>query len=254
MRAAIARSRCITSVLLVAALFLAACSGGDGDAPGSTGVGDPTTTVEPSVTVTPPPAEPVLEMERFETPSHNITCQSFTASLVCVIDSGLVPEPSHDFCPVDWIGLFIAVGELSGPSCSGDPGIKRSPAPVLEYERTWSRAGVTCDSETTGLTCRDDAGNGFSLAMVGWELLGKESAARAASGDLRKLVRKEARADYGVDPDTVDSPTLRAGDDCDGLQQAFVNVMVNADVPNVIYQACFASGTWYITDGPLVPD
>ncbi len=187
-------------------------------------------------------------------PSHNILCQSFPSSLVCVIDSGLVPEPSHEFCPVDWIGVFIQVGEFSGPSCSGDPGIDRSSAPVVPWGRTWSRAGVTCHSEQTGLTCQDANGNGFSLARAGWELLGKEAAARSAFGPLRKLVRKQARTDYGADPQAVDSPTLRAGDDCGGLQQAFANVAVDAQTPDAIYEACFVTGTWYITDGPLIPD
>jgi hypothetical protein len=194
-----------------------------------------------------------MSMERFETPSGNIHCQSFTTTLSCVIDSGLAPEPSHEFCPVDWLGLFIEVGEYAGPSCAGDEGIDRSDAREFPYGRTWERAGVTCRSQRSGLTCQDEAGNGFTLSMAGWQLLGKESAARAAFGDLRKMVRDQARGDFGSQLSEVHSPTLRAGNDCDGLQQAFVDLLLTDDTP-VIYEACYVSGTWHVTDGPLFPD
>ena len=65
---------------------------------------------------------PVLTTPRFETPSENILCESSASSLVCVIGTGLAPEPSSDFCGVDWIGLLIKVGRFAGPACSGDPG------------------------------------------------------------------------------------------------------------------------------------
>jgi hypothetical protein len=249
-------SRTIRS-LSVCVILLTACSDGGGEAgssaSSSTGASDATTSPAPSETSSPLP-EPTLQMKRFEMPSGNILCESFAESLVCVIDSGLVPEPSHDFCPVDWIGLFIQTGQYSGPSCSGDPGIDRAPAPRFDYTRMWSRAGVTCHSAKSGLTCEDGSGNGFTLASAGWTLLGKEGAATEAFSQLRKLVRKEARTDYGADPEAVPRPTLRGGDDCGGLQQAFVDVNVNVDVPNAIYEACFVSGTWHVTDGPLIPD
>jgi hypothetical protein len=253
-RATNARGHCTLVALLVIALLLAACSkseviNGGGNDPTTSGVTrGATSSVVPTT-----PSEPVLAMERFETPSHNILCQSFVNSFACVIDSGLVPEPSHDFCPVDWIGLFIQVGAYSGPSCAGDAGVDRTPATILPYGRRWARAGVRCRSEQTGLTCRDGDGNGFTLARAHWELLGKEAAATAAFGELRKLVRSEARDHFGSGLDSVHSPTLRAGDDCDGLQQAFVDLIVNPEGP-VIYEACFVSGTWQITDGPLFPD
>jgi hypothetical protein len=202
----------------------------------------------------PTPSEAaVLEMERFETPSGNILCHSFETSLTCVIDSGLVPDPSHDFCPVDWIGLLIEVGQFAGPACSGDPGIERTAAPEFPYEATWSRNGVTCRSANSGLTCRDDEGNGFMLASAGWRILRKGAAARAAFADLRAAVRAAAHEEFGSELSSVDRPTLRGGNECGNLQQAFVTLTVSGST-QVVYEACFVSGQWYITDGPLYPD
>jgi hypothetical protein len=199
---------------------------------------------------------PMLSTRRFQTPSRNILCQSHGSSLLCVIHSGLVPEPSAKFCPVDWIGLFVEVGRFAGPACSGDPGIQTGPATVVPYGSVWSRSGVTCRSEAVGLTCGDIAGNGFSLARAGWRLIGKRAAARSAFDELRQLVLEQAASDFTHPPHSVHGPTLRAGDDCDRMQQAFVDLLVDQrnrnDVP-VIYEACYVSGTWYI-DGPLFPD
>lgn len=245
-----------TVAVLILATLLSACSvesSGSGETSGEQG--ETTTGPTTSAQASPPSSStaPVMTMERFETPSGNIHCQSFTTVVSCVIDSGLAPEPSHDFCPVDWLGLFIQVGEYAGPSCSGDEGIDRSDARVFPYGRTWERSGVVCRSERSGLTCRDGSGNGFTLATAGWELLGKEAAARGAFGELRKRVRAQARDDFGPELSEAHSPTLRAGDDCRGLQQAFVDVVLTDGTP-AIYEACFVSGTWHVTDGPLFPD
>ena len=198
-------------------------------------------------------SSPALTTSRFETPSGNILCESSSSSLLCVIGSGLVPEPSHDFCPVDWIGVFIQTGEYAGPSCSGDPGISREPAEVLAYERTWALDGVTCLSESTGLTCQDQSGNGFTLARAGWSLLGKEDAATSAFPVLRRMVRMQARSDLPGQVGSVSSPHLRGGDDCGELQEAFVQMELTDGRP-AVYTACYVSGTWYMTAGPLFPD
>jgi hypothetical protein len=134
--------------------------------------------------------------------------------------------------------------------------MRTSPATVVPYGRVWSRSGVTCRSEAVGLTCRDTDGNGFSLARGGWRLIGKRAAARSAFDELRQMVLEQAASDFTQPPHSVHGPTLRAGNDCDGMQQAFVDFLVDQgnrnDVP-VIYEACYVSGTWYI-DGPLFPD
>ena len=89
--------------------------------------------------------------------------------------------------------------------------------------------------------------------MAGWSLLGKEDAATAAFNGLRSTVRTQARSDFPGQVTSVDPPVLRGGDDCGELQQAFVNVLL-ADGRPVIYEACYVSGSWHITAGPLFPD
>ena len=164
-----------------------------------------------------------------------------------------MPEPSHDFCPVDWIGVFIQVGKYAGPACSGDPGMSREQADVLAYGQTWAVDGVTCLSESTGLTCRDESGNGFTLARAGWSLLDKEAAATAAFTELRSMVRSQARSDIPGQVASVSAPVLRGGDDCGELQEAFVEMEL-ADGRPAVYTACYVSGIWDITAGPLHPD
>jgi hypothetical protein len=249
------RDRARRSLVLIALLVLAACSSdGGGASPSPTGsstLGSETASESP----TPSPSEqpPDLTSARFETPSGNILCESSSSSLLCIIDSGLVPEPSHDFCPVDWIGVFIQTGQYAGPACSGDPGISREPAEVLDYGLTWALEGVSCLSESTGLTCEDESGNGFTLARAGWSLLGKGKAATAAFHELRAMVRKQALIDLPGQVSAVPVPVLRAGDDCGELQEAFVPTELN-DGGTAIYTACYVSGTWNIASGPLYPD
>jgi hypothetical protein len=243
------------SLLLVGIVLLAACSSDGGeDASAPTGGSSPTsshTKAQPTGSTASDDQAPDLSTMRFQSKSGNIHCESTSSSsLLCVIDSGLVPEPSADFCPVDWIGVLIQSGEFAGPSCSGDPGISREPATVLEYGATWAVGDMSCLDESTGLTCQDQSGNGFTLAMAGWSLLGKENAARAAFPELRRMVRAQARADLSGQVARVPKPELREGDDCGELQGALVQLEL-VDGSPAIYSACFVTGTWYITAGPL---
>src|ERR1700675_2179326 len=154
-------------LILLGILALAACSSGGENPPGDSPSGSsetPTDTGSPSPSSEKPPE---LSTTRFETPSGNIVCESSSSSsssFLCVIGSGLVPEPSHDLCPVDWIGVFIQANQYAGPACAGGPEISREPAEVLASGQTWALDGVTCLSRSTGLTCHDERGNGFTLA------------------------------------------------------------------------------------------
>jgi hypothetical protein len=240
-------------------LVLAACAsaGGGGTSTGGDGTASGGSVSSSEETRPPTPSRtdhsPDLTTTRFETPSKNIICESTPSSLTCVIRSGLVPEPSHDFCPVDWIGVFVQEGDYAGPSCSGDPGISLEPADVLPYGQTWALSGVRCISRSTGLTCRDGTGNGFVLARAGWSLLGKEAAATAMFPSLRSIVREQARSDLPGQVASVSAPVLRGGDGCGELQEGFVPLEL-ADGRPALYTACFVSGTWYVTAGPLYPD
>ncbi len=253
------RGRVVRTLALVGVLVLAACSSnvdrrGSDTHGGQRSTGSVSGSEAPaSPSARPSGPLPVLTTTRFQTPSGNIVCESSSSSFLCVIGSGLSPEPSHDLCPVDWIGVFIQVGDYAGPACSGDPGISREAADVLAYGQTWALDEITCISEPTGLTCHDERGNGFTLARAGWSLLGKRAAARSMFPTLRSMVRKRARSDLPGRVGRVAAPVLRGGDDCGELQEAFVEVEL-ADGRPAVYTACYVSGTWDITAGPLYPD
>lgn len=253
------RGRSRRALLLATILMFVGCSSIGDEPTASPKRASPSggsTAPSANTTQSPSPGDefPELTVARFETKSGNILCESFSSSLSCVIESGLVPEPSHEFCPVDWIGLFIQVDEFAGPSCSGDPGISRDQATVLEYGQTWVRDGVTCVADqTTGLACHDQTGNGFTLARAGWSLLGKEAAATSAFNGLRRQVRKEAERDLPGKIASVPRPYLREGGGCGGLQEAVVETQLT-DGRLAVYTACYVSGAWNLSTGPLFPD
>lgn len=120
-----------------------------------------------------PGSEP-LATDFFRTPSGNIRCgiTGTGPGVECAISSGLNPEPTEEGCDLDWRGLHVSDEEVS-PSCGGDPApvVLEDPGtlPVLEYGRTWSRDGIVCRSEKTGLTCTNEDGRGFFLSRARWE-------------------------------------------------------------------------------------
>ena len=245
-----ARDRARRPLILLGLLALAACSSNGENPP----TDSPSGRIEtPTQTGSPSPgggSSPDLSTVRFQTPSGNIVCgyPSSSSSFLCAIGSGLVPEPSHDVCPVDWIGVFIQANAYAGPACAGDPGISREPAEVLAYGKTWALDGVTCLSRSTGLTCHDESGNGFTLAKEGWSLLGKRRAARAAFPELRNMVRTKAESDFPGKVAKVLSPALLAGAGCGELQEASVEAALT-DGTQAVYTACYVPGAWDIIAG-----
>jgi hypothetical protein len=247
-------------VVLVAIASIACTADGSGnDSPSGTASADSSTASEasPSEGTSEPtsaPEGPDVTSSEFITPSGNIWCEVEEPWLNCNIGSGLNPEPSAEFCGADWAGLFIEPGRFAGPACSGDQAPTVSPdALVLEYGQTWKHGQVRCTSRSTGLRCVDKSGYGFTLARAGWELLGKEAAAREAFGDLTRLVRMEADLDRPGEVESVLSPDLRFADDCGPLQEGVAQVEFT-DTTHALYTACFVSGTWFMTAGPLYVD
>ncbi len=53
--------------------------------------------------------------------------------------------------------------------------------------------------------------------------------------------------------DSVLAPDLRFADACGELQEGVAQVEFS-DPSHAIYTACFVSGTWFITEGPLYVD
>ncbi len=100
-------------------------------------------------------------------PSGNIACVVGGGVLRCDLLSGLRPAPAET-CELDWVGVVIPTEGSSGPNCAGDTAFDPS-APVLEYGKTWRRAGFECESSESGLRCTNESGNTFLLSRDVWE-------------------------------------------------------------------------------------
>jgi hypothetical protein len=107
-----------------------------------------------------------LATETFMTPSRNIICGAMEGGVRCDIASGLRPEPTED-CLLDWVGLWVEAGGSAGTNCAGDA-VPSSGAPVLEYGEKWMSEGITCASDSSGLTCVNEQGRGFFLSRTRW--------------------------------------------------------------------------------------
>ena len=108
----------------------------------------------------------------FQMPSKNIACQVFADNgqdmLRCDIVTIDTPPRRPPDCELDYGHAFAmtAKGDARGGSariCAGDTVMDPS-LPVLAYGEIWQRAGFTCRSEQTGLTCFNAMQHGFSLA------------------------------------------------------------------------------------------
>jgi hypothetical protein len=110
----------------------------------------------------------------FLSPSRNIACQVFTDNgqgvLRCdIMNIDTRPRRPAD-CDLDYGHAFeISVKGSAGRICAGDTVMDPS-LPVLAYGEVWQRAGFTCRSEQTGLTCFNAMQKGFSLARARQEV------------------------------------------------------------------------------------
>jgi len=109
-----------------------------------------------------------------QTPSHNIFCQAAApginqpqAQLRCDIMSKTTrsPPPPRN-CPLSYGDSFVL--NPTGPGsllCHGDT-VQNSEDVVIAYGTQWRPFGFVCTSETTGITCVNAEGHGFSVAKA----------------------------------------------------------------------------------------
>ncbi|TFL17564.1 DUF6636 domain-containing protein [Jannaschia formosa] len=106
----------------------------------------------------------------FRTPSGNIFCngsvENGDISCTIVERSGFPPMPRPTSCGALW-GHAFSLGS-TGPArmeCS-NPARKSSYTDVAPYGVTGTFGPITCQSETSGLTCRNRSGHGFHLSRA----------------------------------------------------------------------------------------
>ena len=115
-------------------------------------------------------AQPLLGAQA---PSHNIFCLASPAQdgqpaeVRCDIQqtSTKPPKPPKS-CPLSWGDAFVL--DPTGPGrlfCHGDT-TANPQDPVIAYGTQWRVYGFICTSQTTGLTCVNGQGHGFSLARA----------------------------------------------------------------------------------------
>lgn len=104
----------------------------------------------------------------FLTPSKNIVCQFYTDNGQGVLRCDLMnmesrPRRPAD-CELDYGHAFeMSAKGAAGRICTGDT-VMNASLPVRAYGDVWQRAGFTCRSEQSGLTCFNAMQRGFSLA------------------------------------------------------------------------------------------
>ena len=164
---------------------------------------------------------PILTTNRFQTPSDcyhvRVVPVIYRLRPRLSLNPSLHPTSARSIGSVSssrWTG--------SGTGCSGDP--RSLPIPLRPWTTTRRGAGRRdVPAAKTGLKGRDERGAGFTLAMAGWSLLGKEDAASAAFDELRGMVSQASSGHLPNQVARLDPPVLRAGDDCGELQQAVVS-------------------------------
>ena len=121
-----------------------------------------------------------LSTNTFQLPSKNIHCSfepnrgkapAQQAFLRCDIQSKLKPMPAvpkDGSCNLDWgNGLVLRKNSKAEVLCAGDT-IYGPSYPVLDYGKTWKKAGFTCQSSAKGLTCTNPKKQGFFLNREEW--------------------------------------------------------------------------------------
>lgn len=97
----------------------------------------------------------------------------------------------------------------AGRICAGDTVMGPS-LPVLAYGEVWQRAGFTCRSEQTGLTCFNAMQRGFSLARAKQEVFSVKRSSKSARNRWRTTKKDHRKLLFA--PSIRHFPATVAGD------------------------------------------
>lgn len=106
----------------------------------------------------------------FQSPSGNVVCSSSVdvnpnGGVTCSVgtENTRPPIPRPRDCDLDWGDMFYV--ERTGKAqmgCHGDYPFDSHPT-VLNYGQTLKGKTYECTSQTTGMTCKNPSGHGFTL-------------------------------------------------------------------------------------------
>ncbi|GGJ25341.1 DUF6636 domain-containing protein [Deinococcus roseus] len=104
-------------------------------------------------------------LQGFQTPSGNIHCMLFDSELRCdlgTITARVPPRPKD--CELDWGNAFgMSLKGKAQRICHGDT-VMNPNYPVLQYGKTWKKAGFVCTSLSSGLSCTNKDKHGWVLS------------------------------------------------------------------------------------------
>ncbi len=107
----------------------------------------------------------------FRSPSDNIHCAIMDLDdykgVRCDLRDAMITYPRPKDCDLDWGDAFeVADTGKGAPLCAGDT-VEVPDARVLQYGETISRAGLSCTSRRSGMTCKNAEGHGFTVSRGG---------------------------------------------------------------------------------------
>jgi hypothetical protein len=151
----------------------AACGGDSTEAQPQTSLSEQTTVAEfARLSKEAPADENVQELTAFRSPSSNIGCYLIVDYVRCDIDErnwSAPPRPAD--CEFDYgQGITMVPRGSAEFVCAGDTALVPDGDP-LPYGQSIAAGPLRCDSEESGITCRDtETGKGFSISHDAYQL------------------------------------------------------------------------------------
>ena len=166
--------------VLVATLALAACGDSDSTSTVTETVSSSTesssTTIDTSSTSTAEDGstqadQTVTKLTGFTSPTGNIGCYIDQRSVRCDVgDRDWEPPKAPSSCKLDYgQGIELPAGGAADFVCAGDTAL--GGGDVLDYGTSIGSGLLICESEESGMTCRDtETGRGFTLSKQSYEI------------------------------------------------------------------------------------
>lgn len=120
---------------------------------------------------TPPADITVSKLTGFTSPTGNIGCIIDRRTVRCDIrERDWKPPPAPADCQLDYgQGIALSAGGTADFVCAGDT--TAAAGESLPYGQSIAAGLLRCDSEESGMSCRDiETGRGFALAKGGYEI------------------------------------------------------------------------------------